>query len=178
MIVRNCFRTLLPAAACLGSVMFFNPAAAQDAPSVALLGTHFQNDNEMYEPTSEAERARLVQLSGLFETLLNDSGHFVVKQVPKSMAAEIAGGQTLGECGGCELDYGVKVGVDEIAWINVQKVSNLILNLNVYLANVKEGKMTFVRSVDIRGNTDESWTRGLTYLVSNYLLPSRTASPS
>ena len=33
--------------------------------------------------------------------------------------------------------------------------------------------MTFVRSVDIRGNTDESWSRSLTYLVKNYLLPTQ-----
>ena len=26
------------------------------------------------------------------------------------------------------------------------------------------------RSVDIRGNTDESWRRGLDYLLRNYLL--------
>jgi hypothetical protein len=30
--------------------------------------------------------------------------------------------------------------------------------------------MEFVKSVDIRGNTDQSWTRGLDYLVRNYLL--------
>jgi hypothetical protein len=28
----------------------------------------------------------------------------------------------------------------------------------------------FARSVDIRGNTDESWRRGLDYLLRNYLL--------
>jgi hypothetical protein len=30
--------------------------------------------------------------------------------------------------------------------------------------------MKFARSVDIRGNTDESWRRGLDYLLRNYLL--------
>ena len=49
-------------------------------------------------------------------------------------------------------------------------MSNLILNPNVYMADVDTGQMTFLRSVDIRGNTDRSWTRGLTYLVENYLL--------
>jgi hypothetical protein len=29
--------------------------------------------------------------------------------------------------------------------------------------------MEFARSVDIRGNTDESWRRGLDYLLRNYL---------
>jgi hypothetical protein len=147
------------------------PAPAANAKSVALLGTHLQNDNEMYEPTSAAERARLEMVGEAFTEQLANSGQFEVKPVPLALAAEIEAGQTLGECGGCELDFGAALGVDEIAWINVQKVSNLILNLNVYIADVKTKKMTFVHSVDIRGNTDESWSRSLTYLVKNYLLP-------
>jgi hypothetical protein len=149
------------------------PATASNAKSIALLGTHFQNDNEIYEPTSAAERARLKRVGEAFTEQLANSGQFVVKPVPQAMAAKIEAGQPLGECGGCELDFGASLGVDEIAWINVQKVSNLILNLNVYIADVKTKKMTFVRSVDIRGNTDESWLRSLTYLVKNYLLPSQ-----
>ena len=35
------------------------------------------------------------------------------------------------------------------------KVSDLILNLNVYMADIADRKLTFVHSVDIRGNTDE-----------------------
>ncbi|VTZ21784.1 conserved hypothetical protein [Methylocella tundrae] len=38
------------------------------------------------------------------------------------------------------------------------------------MADVATKKMTFVHSVDIRGNTDESWTRGMTYMVRNYVL--------
>jgi Protein of unknown function (DUF2380) len=30
--------------------------------------------------------------------------------------------------------------------------------------------MEFVKSVDIRGNTDESWQRGLDYMLRHYLL--------
>jgi hypothetical protein len=30
--------------------------------------------------------------------------------------------------------------------------------------------MEFVKSVDIRGNTDESWQHGINYIVKNYLL--------
>ena len=47
---------------------------------------------------------------------------------------------------------------------------NLILNLNVYVGDVDTGQMTFIKSVDIRGNTDESWTAGLNYLIRNYML--------
>jgi hypothetical protein len=62
------------------------------------------------------------------------------------------------------------VGANWAAWGTVQKVSNLILNINVYMEDAESGKMKFARSVDIRGNTDESWRRGLDYLLRNYLL--------
>jgi uncharacterized protein DUF2380 len=39
--------------------------------------------------------------------------------------------------------------------------------------SLTEGKiakeMVFVKSVDIRGNTNESWQRGLDYLLQHYL---------
>jgi hypothetical protein len=34
----------------------------------------------------------------------------------------------------------------------------------------KDGRRYFAHSVDIRGNTDESWERGIRYLLRNYLL--------
>ena len=169
-------RTWMPclvAAAVALAVTVVTPAVASNAKTIAVLGTHFQNDNEMYEPTSASERARLEQVGEALAKALANSGQFEVKPVPQPMAAKIETGQPLGECGGCELDFGASLGVDEIAWINVQKVSNLILNLNIYIADVKTEKMTFARSVDIRGNTDESWSRSLAYLLKNYLLPSQ-----
>ena len=76
--------------------------------------------------------------------------------VPPETMREIAAGQNIGDCHGCEVEYGRKLHADLIARIKVQKVSNLILNMNVYMADVASQKMTFVHSVDIRGNTDES----------------------
>lgn len=145
-------------------------ARAADARSVAFLGVHLQNDNEAYEPTSDAERARMIIVEERFKSSLEASGRFTFVAVPPDVRAKIAAGQTIGECGGCEIDYGKSLGADMIAWIEVQKVSNLILNLNVYMADMATQKMTFKRSVDIRGNTDETWTRSINYLVKNYLL--------
>ena len=69
-----------------------------------------------------------------------------------------------------ERDFAIKAGADRAAWGTVQKVSNLILNINVYIEDARQKKMEFVRSVDIRGNTDESWQRGLDYMLRHYLL--------
>lgn len=149
------------------------PATAQpsEAPkSVALLNVAFINDHGDLEPTTAAEQARLVLIGSLFKSKLEASGRYQFLAIPKETQAKISAGPEIGACGGCEFAYGKELGADDAAWIVVQKVSDLILNINVYMADVATKKMAFVHSVDIRGNTDESWTRGLTYLVKNYLL--------
>ncbi len=49
-------------------------------------------------------------------------------------------------------------------------MSELILNIAVYIASVDAGQLSFVKSVSLRGNTDESWQRSMTFLVKNYIL--------
>lgn len=143
---------------------------AKHAASVAFLGVRLQNDNEGLEPTSDSERLRLRKLEDMFKQKLTQSERYTFVSVPDDVKAKIKSGQFIGECHGCEVDYGRQLGATLIAWVTVQKVSNLILNLNVFMADVATEKMTFVHSVDIRGNTDESWRRSLDYLIENYLL--------
>jgi hypothetical protein len=150
-------------------------SAAADAPServksVALLTVQFLNDHEDLEPTTSAERARIALIASVFKAQVEASGRYQFVSLPADAASKIAAGPEVGACGGCEFGYGKALGADYAAWIVVQKVSDLILNINVYMADVAAKKVAFVHSVDIRGDTDESWTRGLTYLVKNYLL--------
>ena len=148
-------------------------AAPSDPPkSVALLDVEFLNDHGDLEPTTSAERARLALIASLFKAKLEGSGRYQFVLVPADVQAKISAGAQIGACGGCEFSYGKELGADYAAWIVVQKVSDLILNINVYMADIAAKRIAFVHSVDIRGSTDESWTRGLTYLVKNYLLPS------
>jgi hypothetical protein len=177
-------RSRVPLAAwALAAVLIFGPltlgacSATTDAPSeaaksVAFLNVQFLNDHEDLEPTTSAERARLALIESLFKAKLEASGRYRFVSIPADAAAKISAGPEVGACGGCEFGYGKELGADTVAWIVVQKVSDLILNINVYMADVPAGKLAFVHSVDIRGDTDESWTRGITYLVKNYLLPS------
>ncbi len=76
-------------------------------------------------------------------------------------------------CNGCELDSARKVDaqISVTGW--VQKVSNLILNINIVARDVSTGKVISAGSVDIRGNTDKSWSRGLSYLLRNRLHPAQ-----
>jgi hypothetical protein len=153
-------------------------SAATDAPpepakSVALLNVQFLNDHEDLEPTTAAERTRIGLVGSVFKAKLEASGRYTFVSIPAEAAGKIAAGPEVGACGGCEFGYGKQLGADTVAWIVVQKVSDLILNINVYMADVATGKLAFAHSVDIRGDTDESWTRGITYLLKNYLLPAQ-----
>jgi hypothetical protein len=146
-------------------------APSEPAKSVALLNVQFLNDHADLEPTTKAEQARLALIGSLFKAKLEASGRYRFVSIPADTAAKMAAGPEIGACGGCEFDYGKQLGADTVAWIVVQKVSDLILNINVYIGDVPARKLTFVHSVDIRSDTDESWSRGITYLVKNYLLP-------
>ena len=52
----------------------------------------------------------------------------------------------------------------------VQKVSNLILNMSIIVRDAKTARVISLKSVDMRGNTDESWSRAMDWLVRNDLL--------
>jgi len=149
------------------------PAAAPASDqirTVVLLSVQFLNSREDLEPTTGAERARLASLGEVFRSKLEASGRYKFLPIPNEDAAKIAAAPDIGNCGGCEFDYGKQLGADIAAWIVVQKVSDLILNINVYAVDVAAKKLAFVHSVDVRGDTDESWTRGMIYLVKNYML--------
>ncbi len=57
-----------------------------------------------------------------------------------------------------------------------KKISTLILNINLYMIDVPERKILLALSVDIRGNPDLSWTRGMTSLVKNHDIHRGTGS--
>ena len=136
-------------------------------PSVAFFG--FQLINTSLEPTSASETRRLEMLDRLLEERLDNSGRFEIMRIPAEVQQKIAAGPEISGCNGCERGYATAIGADWVAWGTVQKVSNLILNINLYIEDAATGKMEFVKSVDIRGNTDESWRHGLDYMLRHYL---------
>jgi hypothetical protein len=143
-------------------------AQAGAVPRVAFFG--FDLINSSLEPRHPMEDRRLRMLDHLFREKLDASGRFKIVPIPPDMQKEIAEGPAIRSCNGCQLDLAKRIGADWAAWGTVQKVSNLILNINVYMEDAQTSKTIFIKSVDIRGNTDESWRHGLDYLLRNYLL--------
>ncbi len=71
------------------------------------------------------------------------------------------------KCYGCDTRMAAKIGADFVLVGEVQKVSNLILTINLQLRETSTGNLTKGGVVDIRGNTDASWQRGMRYILNN-----------
>src|SRR3954468_15549291 len=141
-----------------------------DPPKVAvfdfeLLDTSLQG--EVDGPRADEQR-RLKEVTEQLRKALAESGKFVVVDIAPVNAA--AHGSNLQACGGCDVQYARQLGADLAITGLVQKVSNLILNINIYLRDVHSGRLVTSISVDLRGNTDESWSRATSYLLRNRLL--------
>lgn len=117
---------------------------------------------------NEGDLARMTMIEADLKRQLEESGRYQVIDTDAAADAVEAAGYLHG-CNGCEAKIARELGAEQalIGW--VQKVSNLILNLNVGIRDVASGNKVFVASVDIRGNTDESWRHGIRYLLKRRL---------
>lgn len=148
-------------------VLALFPQSAWAAPKAAVFEFELIDsslDGEMLG-TTEAEKARLAQMAPRLRQLFTDLGIYEIVDI--APVAEQAKNSNLQACGFCDSLMAKKIGADLAVTGTVQKVSNLILNINLYVRNAQDNKLVNIGSVDIRGNTDDSWFRGLRYLIKN-----------
>jgi hypothetical protein len=165
-------RRLLALAASM-LLLLLPPSAARAAPAAdAPLKRIVMLDFELIDPTldrasDEAQRERLKKISSLLRQQFIDKGFYRVQDTApqQAMIDDLKSRFKLYDCNGCEIDIGRALGADRVMTAWVQKVSNLILNINIQINDVATGEPVLNKSVDIRGNTDLSWERGIRYMV-------------
>ncbi len=160
---------ILCAVLCLPGPQVAHALDAPDHPlKVAFFG--FRLIDTSPEPPTDAERARLGLLDEDLRHRLEQSGRYVFVPISPSLRQKIAAAPEIGDCNGCQIDWAREAGADLAVYGMVQKVSNLILNLNLSMDEAAGGSPYFFHSVDIRGNTDDSWQHGISYLTRHYVL--------
>jgi Protein of unknown function (DUF2380) len=156
--------------------LIVGPACA-DPPKLAVFDFEMIDSSlqgEVNGPRTD-EQERLMRVGDQVRKSLADSGKFQVIDIAPVNAAAHA--SNLQACGGCDIKLAEELGADLAMTGVVQKVSNLILNVNIFLRDVHTGKLVAAASTDMRGNTDESWTRATNYLVRNRLLAPNYGAP-
>lgn len=156
-------------------------ARAADAPPIRVAIFPFELDDSsrqglptQYQAPAPGDEKRLRMLDAHLRSALVAAGYEPVDLGP---VARVAEGQVLRVCNGCEAALALKAGaqISVLGW--VQKVSNLILNINLVMRDARTGRMLRAGSVDIRGDTDKSWMRGLDYLLAHRILPKGEGRP-
>jgi uncharacterized protein DUF2380 len=162
----------------LGRAIFDTTSAApRTAQSVAVF------DFELIDSSLEGEmkgsradeQARLARLGDQLRERLGQSDQYNLVDI--TPVASEARASNLNACNGCDTRLAGQVGAKLAITGTVQKVSNLILNMSIYVRDVSSGDTLAAMSADMRGNTDESWSRTLDWLIRNRLLAPGYGAP-
>ena len=154
----------------LGGSLAVAPANA-DVKKIAVFNFDLIDDSQEGETNGVRadETQRLILISDELRRLMKADGRYeLVDMTP--IAADIERVKPMYKCNSCEDELARKVGADYLMIGTVQKVSNLILNLNLYVRDVAQAKIIQGMSSDIRSNSDDSWMHGVRWVVKNQLL--------
>jgi hypothetical protein len=153
------------------------PLHAAEPPKLAVFDFEMIDTSlpgQFYGPQAD-EHDRLLRVGDLVRKELGESSKFQIVDIAPVNAA--AHQSNLQACGGCDVKLAQQLNADLDITGVVQKVSNLILNINIYLRDVHTGRLVIAVSADMRGNTDESWSRATRYLIRERLLAPNYGAP-
>ena len=151
-------------------VLWSAAAGAAGLPAVAVLPFELIDEQHELAP-AQVEYTRLPIITRQLGDGLQSRGLYrVLDTAPaRPLIDDLRSRQNLRDCNGCELEIGKALKADRVLIGWVQKVSNLILNINIRIEDVSNGAVVLQKSVDIRGNTDDSWRRGVDALLRDML---------
>ena len=133
----------------------------------AFFGVTFVNSSP--EATTAEEEHRLAALETRLREGMEASGRYVfVDTAP--VAGEAARHASMANCNGCDARLAAALGAELAVTGIVQKTSNLILSISILIRDAATGRLVGGGSADMRGNTDESWTRAVDFILNNRIL--------
>jgi len=165
------------AAVLIGVLLQWSTAGVAREQSAAIFDfelTDTSRENQLV-PHDAEHQARLALVTERLRTKLAESGRFSVVDI--TPVAKEARASNLQACGQCYLTLAQQVGAELAVTGEVYKVSNLILRMLILVSDAKTGHIVAMAQASLRGDTDESWTRTLDWLVRNRLLDPERGVP-
>jgi hypothetical protein len=155
----------------LVGLLLVGATAAQAGPKVAIFPFELIDDSLEGQyfgvRADEANRLQLVT-EELRKLAARDAGYEVLDL--SAIATELEKSAPLYKCNGCEIELARQAGAEVVITVAVRKFSSMLLSLHIYATDVGNGNLTRMHRVDVRGNTDESWLRGVRRLVAESLV--------
>ena len=143
--------------------------AAVAAPKVAILPFDIRDaeiEGDPFAKPKDTDIARMRLVAAELKTLMEkDKTYEVVDLAP--FAAEIEKASPFNKCDACEVEIAQKAGADLAVTGFVDKLSDALISLQLFVRDTATGEMKKTMSAEIRGNTDELWLHGIRYLWKN-----------
>jgi hypothetical protein len=146
-------------------------AAGNEPTPVAVFDMSFVNFGQEVEfgAKNEVEYARIAMLSAYLRALLEGSGRYrLIDTAPLADQIKLHG--DVFSCNACEAMLARQVGAGRSITGSVQKLSALVQTVILRERDTGTEEIVALYQTDIRGNTDEAWRRGLSWLIRNRLL--------
>jgi Protein of unknown function (DUF2380) len=144
--------------------------AAEPLPTLAVIAFELVDDQP--DPARDADhKRRLAAIQAQLQQGLHQRGLYrVVDSTPAQAQIDALRAQNafLHRCNGCFAVVGQRLGTRLVAVGWVQRVSELILNVNVSVRDAVTDQEVLSKSVDMRGNNDESWTRAMAFMLRDW----------
>lgn len=146
------------------------PLRAEGPPppgTAAWFGIHFidtSTEGAINGPR-EDETARIAMIEDYIATALTERGFDLTPPDPQAVARI----RNPVHSNRADTRIAAEMGMDYAIAGEVQKVSNLIQSVNLYIRDAGTGQTLRSGAVEIRGNTDEGFQRGYSYLLRNII---------
>lgn len=142
-------------------------ADLQSGAKLAFFGMHFIDTSTegAINGLREDEVARIEMIEAYIAEQFTERGFDMLDVAP--VQADLDRIVNPADCNYCDVLMARELGADYSVTGEVQKVSNLILAMNIVIRDAPEGQYVKGMSVEIRGNNDKSWLRGVRYILKN-----------
>ena len=143
------------------------PASAAQKTAVFPFDMRDASQDGEYVPQFKPDDLRrLVLIADELKALMTKDGRFEIMDLAP-YSAEIEKASPFSKCEDCDLEIAQKAGADLAVMGYVDKLSDALISLQLFVRDVKTGKMSMTMSAEVRGNTDELWLHGVRYLWRN-----------
>ncbi len=150
-------------------------SVAAEPRSAVVLGTTLIDSSTEgdYFGVRADETARIEMVTARLAEAFAEQGWRIVDPAPVAETLDRVANPS--QCNGCDARLAAELGSDVAVTAEVQKVSNLILTINIYVRDAASGELLRLGNADIRSNTDRSWRRGVDYILRNRIFPGLSA---
>jgi hypothetical protein len=129
-----------------------------------------EQEGEVVPQFKDEDLRRLKVVADELKALMVKDGRYEVVDLAP-LAADIEKASPFNRCDGCEAEIALKAGADLAVTGFVDKLSDALISLQLFVRDVKTGDIKRAMSAEIRGNTDELWLHGLRWLWRNRFNP-------